>query len=201
MAPKAKGVGKGKAKAKAAAAPVVIALPPAPANIEYHQALTAAKMVILNAWPDIVGKDPLPMQAVDGGDGLLGFLAPFDEASFDRCLGEAQGGQRFQLQNGVNFMWQDIERSCMSFVPLYLEHVLKWSETIEPGLLAHVLVFCVVPGFTGSTIPKGHILRLSPDEWSHAVIFRVASRLNANCPVEEALAWKRTLLSAPCIWK
>ena len=31
------------------------------------------------------------------------------------------------------------------------------------------------------SVPKGHTLRLSPDEWSHAVVFRVASRLNANC--------------------
>ena len=195
-----KGRAKGKAKAKGAAAPpVVIALPPAPANIEYHQALAASKMKILNTWPDIVEQDPLPMQA--GDDGLAGFLAPFEATSFDRCLAEAQEGQRFQLQNAANFMWQDIERSSMSFVPMYLEHVLTWSETIEPGLLPHSLVFCVVPGMTGTALPKGHILRLSPDEWTHAVIFRVASRLNANCSAEEALAWKRTLLSAPCIWK
>ena len=52
----------------------------------------------------------------------------------------------------------------------------------------------------GSAVPKGDCNHLSPSEWVHAVLFKVASDINADISREALETWRVTLLSTPAVF-
>ena len=72
---------------------------------------------------------------------------------------------------------------------------MELTHNIKPGLLRHNIV-CVAD-FAGGHLPKGQLTHVSPDEWSHAVVFKIAGAITSGATAEEMKMWERTLLSCP----
>ena len=84
----------------------------------------------------------------------------------------------------------------------YLNRVLELGEVAfeKPCILKFPLVAAL--NFTdGEAIPKGGLVLVSPHELSHALIFRIASRLDDGADAAECSRWYRVLLSSPCTFQ
>ena len=96
---------------------------------------------------------------------------------------------------GVNLLWADPLLSVTPAVPLIAGAILEIAETMFPngpaGLVDHVLTLKSGP------LNKGAALRVSPEEPQHAVIFKIAARIDEEAEEAELLEWKRVLLSFP----
>ncbi len=99
-----------------------------------------------------------------------------------------------------NFFWQNPLLSPLPWVPLYKTRAMELVADVTPGLLKFPLVF-LAEFDKGRNLPKGGCMRVSPDEWAHAIIFKVAERLNDGANAAEKKAWLRTLLSCPVTFK
>ena len=161
-------------------------------NLEYLGHVQEDINTIMALWPDISSEDPLSLDN-------LGYLAPYTASSYDTA---AAGAATMGYTCGVNFFWLNSLRSLTPWIPLYRTRTIELAAEIfpSPGLMPTPI--SVVATFTrGEDIPKGDLLRLSPDEISHAVLHRVASRIQADASKEELAAWKRMLLSCPCTFR
>ena len=83
---------------------------------------------------------------------------------------------------------------------LYLDRVKAWVGLIDPACLkyTHVFLVCHVKG---DSLPRGSLLRLSPDEYSHAVLIKLRTRILDGAEDHELRQWLRSLLSAPSVFK
>ena len=132
---------------------------------------------------------------------MIGYMAPYNEDVYSRNYAEAtEQDSQMDYTCGMNFFHQDMRRSMLHHVPFYIDKIQEWGESLQPGLLKHGLVLCA-DWSQGNALPKGGILRLSPDEWSHALVIRLASRITANAGKPEMLEWLRCLLSCPTTLK
>ena len=85
---------------------------------------------------------------------------------------------------GVNVMWHNPLVSPMPWVPLYKSRVMELVKDLAPGQFTHGLV--LVANFSkGANLSRGGRIRVSPDEWAHGVIFKIAERLQAGASDEE----------------
>ena len=164
-------------------------------NDSYHVALQDALNIIANRWPNIKDIDALPESGATGHQAMQGFLAPFNIFTYDsmRAASDADG---MTYSAGVNFFWQNLMHSPMPWVPLMLENVLAFAAELKPGLLKHNLVFCA-DFASGVSLPRGGLMRVSPDEFPHAYVFKVAGLISAGATDPELKPWLRTLLSCP----
>ena len=90
--------------------------------------------------------------------------------------------------------------SPMPWVPLDKARVCQLSRDLAPGLLKQGLVVdahCA----DGKSLPRGSLTRLSPDEVAHAVVFKIAERLEAGASIDEKKQWLRMLLSCPMAFR
>ena len=191
MAPKKKQRAQADADA-AAAAPAEPAV-----NDAYLAELNAAILTIKSEWKDIETLDPLPLTP-ESPNALFGYVAPWDSEVFDGQL--KKDGKHLQYQCGVNMFWLNPMVSVTPFVPISKNRVLEQAAALSPGLISPPLV-ADASWAKGSALPRGSVLRVSPDELYHAVMFKVAQRINEKAPSGELRDWKRTLLSAPCCFK
>ena len=102
-------------------------------------------------------------------------------------------------QCGANFLWQNIIASPFPSVHIYKQRVDELACQVTPGLLKYPLV---IRGTwqAGSALPKGDCNHLSPCEWVHAVLFNVASGINAGISEEALEKWHTTHWSTPAIF-
>ena len=154
-----------------------------------------AILTISEFWPDIAKQDPLPEVGPGGYRGLLGFTAPFNAQIYEARFAE---GLSMKYSCGGIFFWHGPMRSLTPWVPLYKNRILEMAESITPSLLRHSIA-CVADDASGKGIPPrgGHLVHLSPDEWSHAIVFKIADRIKAGTPDGEMDQWLRCLLSCP----
>ena len=164
-------------------------------NAEYYACFQQSMNRITEEWPDIAMMDPLPQISTEAG-AMTGFIAPFSPAVYDARRSDAN----FEYACGINFFWQNMTFSVLNYVPIYLSRVMEYSQSITPGLLKNQLIL-VASFATASSMPRGHITRLSAEETSHAIVFKVATVLNNSPTAEVKKEWLRTLLSAPGVFK
>ena len=85
-------------------------------------------------------------------------------------------------------------------MPEILEQVEAFSETITPGLLKHSIILHA--SFKdGTKIPRGSILRISPDEYPHAIVLKIAKLIKAGTSDEDLVPYLRMLLSCPATFR
>ena len=82
---------------------------------------------------------------------------------------------------------------------MYKQRVEELMDQVTPGLLKYPLVIRGTWS-DGSAMPKGECRHLSPCEWVHAVLFKVASAINAGITDTALAAWRATLLSTPAVF-
>ena len=164
-------------------------------NACYFQKLMAALDAILTNFGDLAAVDALPMDG-SGHLGLSGFLEPYSAENYD-----ATYGPNMEYSCGFNFMKHNILRSPLPFVRIYIERVMELAAVLVPGLAKFSLVLHAAHS-KGDAIASADLIRYSPDEHCHAVIFKVAERSQApDCTDEEKEAWLRMLLSFPTTFK
>ena len=173
-------------------------------NAGYLLKLQTAITTIKNTWPDIQMLEALPTSGDTGHEGMVGFIAPFNPAAYDQMFVKSDDGDTpgpvSDYMCGVNFFWQNMLQSVLSYVPIYETRVQELQKNITPGLFKFGIVLCAsFP--TASQLPRGDCLRVSPDEWAHAIVFKIAERLDAGAGDSEMKEWKRAVLSTPCTWK
>ena len=119
-------------------------------------------------------------------------MAPFDVAAYTA----GRKTLNYEGKCGVNLLWSNPVHSVTPFVPLYIERVLDQAAAVNPGLQKTELT--LLANFaTGEQLPRGSLIRISPEEPVHAFLFKVAERLSLPCDDQEKEAWKRTILSYP----
>ena len=164
-------------------------------NKIYFEQLMTAQSVITDKWPNIASVDALPM-GEGGYGGLEGFSAPYTAEAYDA---QYQPGMEYAC--GFNFMSHNLLRCALPYVPIVSERVWELVEALQPGLSKNSLVLHAAHS-KGSKIAAADLVRYSPDEHAHAVIFKVAKRLGDPALSEkEADDWLRMLLSYPVVFK
>ena len=166
-------------------------------NMDYLARVTEAVNVIKNKWPDIAERDPLPLSSATG---LTGFLAPYDPEVFDTHLARDSASMAYQC--GVNLFWISPQQSVTPYIPISESRVMELAASVHPKAGIFKYTITVAATFNnGASIPRGDVLRISPDEVAHAFIFRVAQRITANAPEAELTELLRTMLSMPVCFK
>ena len=138
--------------------------------------------------------DALPQTGSDGFQGLDGFGQPWDLAIYDAKATESKREQLFFC----NVFWQNMHTSVLHFVPLYRERVIEYVDSALPTPGLPKMACTVLSNFgAGDSIPNGILIRVSPCEPIHVVLYRVAERLRANAPDSVLQGWLRVLVSYP----
>ena len=139
-------------------------------NMEYLGKVTEAVNVIKRNWPNIAEMDPLPLKS---DTGPTGFLAPYDPEVFDGHLAHDASSMAYTC--GANLFWISPLQSVTPYIPICESRVLELAETVHPqtGIFRYTITVAATFN-TGASLPRGDVLRISPDEVVHAFIFRVA---------------------------
>jgi len=161
-------------------------------NEKYFTVIQDALNVIFGKWPNIVSLDPLPESGVGGHEQMQGFMAPFNVFAYDAQRQELE----MEYHTAINFFWQNILLSPMPWVPIQLDQVQQYADGIKPGMLKHSLVVCA--DFQhGAGLPRGGLVRVSPDEFPHAVVLKIAGLIRKGATDDELKPYKRMVLSTP----
>ena len=142
--------------------------------------------------PGISSQDPI--SETSGG-----FIAPYDPAIYSKKWGEAGTADQMHYQCGINFFWQNSVASPLPGVPMYRQRVDELASQVTPGLLKYPLTIRATWS-EGAAMPKGDCHHLSPCEWVHAVLFKVASEIKAGITDQALEKWRTTLLSTPAVF-
>ena len=92
--------------------------------------------------------------------------------------------------------------SITPYVPIYRERVVELAAELftTPTVLKWPLVVAI--NFKcGDALPRGDLLRITPDEITHALLLGVATRIRAGAKAGELQQWRRMLLSVPCTFR
>jgi hypothetical protein len=196
---------KKKAAAKAVAAPNAAA--PAPAgpalapillnyhyhnpNVEWHTRIAMAIDTIKGKFGmDIDKADPLPEED--------GFTAPCNEKVLqDRLHDPTKWKGNIIASGGVNVFWANPLESLTPNVAINKKAVENYMQTYWQNGVAKPLDQPIDLRLDGKfPMTRGSMMRLSPEEMQHALILKVAQRMEAGADEAELLVWKRCLLSA-----
>jgi hypothetical protein len=193
-APNAQAAAKANAKAGGAPAAVVDA-PLLPGyhnpNVEWHNLLTLA----IDTIKDKFGMDIDKADALAEGDG---FTAPVNEQLLqDRLNDPTKWTGNIIASGGVNIFWANPLESLTPNVGINKKAVENYMQNYWPTGVVKPLDQPIDLRLDGKfPISRGSLMRLSPEEMQHALILKVAQRINAGADEAELLAWKRCLLSA-----
>lgn len=161
-------------------------------NASYIAEVLEAVATILDKMPGIKSQDPIT-------EASGGFIAPYDPAIYSQKWREAGPTGQMHYQCGINFFWQNSITTPLPGVPMYKQRVDELASQVKPGLLKYPLIIRSTWA-DGSALPKGDCNHLSPCEWVHAVLFKVASEINDGISEEALEKWRTTLLSTPAIF-
>jgi hypothetical protein len=199
MAPKKKV--SAKAGAKAAAAPAAaaaeeeLAAPTLPnyhnPNIAWHNKLTMAMDTIKGQFGmDIEKAEPLSEEE--------GFTAPCNENVLqDRMNDPAKWKGNIIASGGVNIFWASPLQSLTPNVAINVKAVETYMANYWQHGVAKPLDQPIDLRLDGKfPMARGSMMRLSPEEMQHALILKVAQRIEAGADDAELLVWRRCLLSA-----
>lgn len=198
------------AAAGAAAAAVPAAPAPAPAlddprlnagNQLYLADLEAAIGTILNcpAFKNIKDADPLPI--TNDASHASGVQSVFDAG---QCAVALDRESRYIA--ACNFWWQNLLASPTPGVPLRKDrvmdlacHLFNLNPDWEPGQplahLPHLKSMIVVLVDSAPEVAQHNLLRVSPEEIAHAVVFGCAREVAAGVPADRLARWRTVFLS------
>jgi hypothetical protein len=198
MSPK-KAAGK-KAAAKAGGAPAAVAADSAPVaalpnyhnpNVEWHNQIAMAIDKIKGQFGmDIEKADALPEEE--------GFTAPCNEKVLqDRLSDPTKWTGNIIASGGVNILWASPLESLTPNVAINKKAVETYMHNYWPAGVVKPLDQPIDLRLDGKfPMSRGSMMRLSPEEMQHALILKVAQRIEAGADEAELLVWKRCLLSA-----
>ena len=174
-----------------------ISAPDASLNLKYYAKVNECIATINQKWPTLSALDPLPVSGDTGFDKLVGLGAPFDAVAYD-----AHQVDGTEYSTHINFLWQHATLSVMPYVPLYWEKVVEYADihVTSPKIQKSNTLTLLADFCSGAQLPKGHVKRLSPCEYAHAVLYRVSQRIAADAPSSELREWSRLLLSFPAVF-
>ena len=165
----------------------------------YEEFIKDAVQRIRSEWPTIHTESPLPLPGTTdpGFLGLFGYgESPFDVARYNEAV-SAPLSKQMDLRCAINIFNHNIFLSSLPNVPISKHRVKELAESIKPGYDVRVKL-----NATGKFATGHDWQRVSPDEPVHALLVKVAQRLNSSDIVdEEKLAWVRTLLSLPVVFE
>jgi hypothetical protein len=198
MAPKKanpNAAGKANAKAGGAPAAIVAAAPTLPnyhnPNVEWHHMLAQAIDTIKNKF----GMDIDKADALAEGDG---FTAPVNEQVLqDRLSDPTKWTGQIIASGGVNIFWANPLESLTPNVSINKKAVENYMKNYWQDGVVKPLDMPIDLRLDGKfPISRGSMMRLSPEEMQHALILKVAQRINAGANEAELLEWSRCMLSA-----
>ena len=204
MAPKGKAkiaaakphaAGKANAKAGGAPAPIGAAAPTLPSyhnpNVEWHNRLVLAIDTIKCKFGMNIDK----ADALREGDG---FTAPINEQVLqDRLNDPTNWTGNVIASGGVNIFWANPLESLTPNVAINKKAVENYMQNYWQNGVVRPLDQPIDLRLDGKfPISRGSLMRLSPEEMQHALILKVAERIDAPASEEELLVWRRCLLSA-----
>jgi hypothetical protein len=201
MAPKKKHAVRGKQNADAAgAAPPAAAaqaqIPSTPVfynpNVDWHARITSA----MDRIRAIYGVDIEKAEPLSSEDG---YQAPCSEDVLKSrmAMDQSEWSGNIIALGGVNLLWASPLESLTPNVAINGKAVLQFMANTWPAgvvkPLAEPIDFRVDGQFP---LKKGSLMRLSPEETQHALVLKIAERIEGGADAEELAAWKRCLLSA-----
>ena len=134
-------------------------------NAAYHAVVSKALNAVMAKWPDISTADPLTL--VQGG-----FVAPFNPEVYD-----AKNGPDLDLTCGINLLWVNALLSITPAVPMSLKRVQEFADQLDVDTILTPVLEVSADFDTAASMPKGSLVRISPDE----VCTRVSSKSCVNC--------------------
>jgi len=78
-----------------------------------------------------------------------------------------------------NFFWQSITGSQMPWVPIVRSMVNELGANLKPGRMKFTIVLNA-DFADGHRMARGAVVRLSPDEYPQAYVFKFAERIRAG---------------------
>ncbi len=171
-------------------------------NSDYYALLQTMLQVIddhpkLHALAD---RDPLQITSEVGQDS--GVQAAFDA---EDCRTALQREQVYRCAG--NLFWQNFFLSSTPKVPLSMKRLQAWKHQIfgTPPTPTHfhdrMAVFAVDSADFDMSSHKGRLMRLSPEEISHAVVAALAESVKAGATDGEIDMWLKVVLSTPCVFE
>ena len=170
-----------------------------PINVEYLKEVSAIIMQCTKRWPDLINQLPLPVKDWSAKSGVpIGFIEPYSAAAFDNSMKACSDMKRgLEYTCGVNMFWFAQLQSATPHVPVSKQRVvaaamsLDLDRAVDPPLTANI------DWTSGDKLPRGGMLRVSPEEIPHALLFR--AKIAFDDGDEQALdKIRRLFLSTPC---
>ena len=152
-------------------------------------------------WPLLAASDPMPLSNWRPEQDLrIGFVEPFSNTAFDAALEDAsiRGDTTMQYTCGINLMWVNLLVSCTPDVPMSKRRVTEFGSGLKPGVRLDPHLVVAVTFDRAAHMPHGGLLRISPNEITDELLFKIVERLEAKASATELAEWERVLRSVPC---
>ena len=162
-------------------------------NVKYHEKLQLAIDSMLGQFgPDFPSR---PALTVPEG----AFTAPLDLAAAKARFDDPAWTEPVLMTGGVNMLWANPLSTLTPNVAIDEDRVLDLMKSTWPDNRVHPinepLDLLADAGVLGSA-QLGNFVRVSADEIQHALIFKVAERIEARADAAELEQWQRVLLSS-----
>ena len=170
-------------------------------NTCYLVDVANALHTITMQWPLLAASDPMPLSNWRPEQDLrIGFVEPFSNTGCDAALEDAsiRGDTTVQYTCGINLMWVDLLVSCTPDVPMSKRRVTEFGSGLKPGVRLDPHLVVAVTFDRAAHMPRGGLLRISPNEITDALLFKIVERLEAKASATELAEWERVLRSVPC---
>ena len=106
---------------------------------------------------------------------------------------------------GCNFWWQDLLWTPTPTVPVNKQRVIDLAVFLFPSdkatHLEHGVHIAVSSPDFNVLGRRGSLTRVSPEEVSHAIVFKIHDLILKGASDEELLAWRKVTLSAPFVFE
>ena len=149
---------------------------------EYMDRVVAAKLAIESQWPGISIWEPIAIE--DGG-----FATPFSREDYGNAWDR---GSTYSC--GINLMWVSFMRCPLPHVPVYSARVEELLSHVQPGVLKHSVVLRS-SWSADDLIPLGEIQHISPTEFLHAILLKIADAIHSGEDASVLDAWKNWCLA------
>lgn len=138
-----------------------------------------------------------PLTTAEGG-----YIQPFDQIALNDMLADDHAAD---VQNptlsytaGVNIMSLDHSVSMTPHVPVVENRVKELKSHIATPSSCPFTIDVAVTWGKKAKVPWGKLVRVSPEQVTDAILWKVAERIEAGADDNEKEGWKRMVLSATC---
>ena len=149
---------------------------------EYMDRIISARITIEKQWPGVSAMPPI---SIENG----GYASPFSADEYAQAWAR---GSTYSC--AINLLWCNFMRCPLPHVPVYPARVNELLAHVQPGVLKHAVVIRS-SWAGGDPTPIGELQHVSPTEFLHAVLLKVADAITSGEDAAVLDSWKKLVLS------